>query len=195
MHEPADSGRIGEGRYMPVVIAMLRGINVSGHKPVKMEALRKSFEVLGFKHVRTYVQSGNVVFEAGKEVATDLEGRIEKMIRKDFGYEVPVLVRTAKEMEQVLQGNPLAGVEGIDETRLHVTFLADKALKSAARDLEALVTKPEQIRVSGREIYLYCPNGYGTSKISNTAIEKKLGVGATTRNWRSVNALVEMSRE
>jgi uncharacterized protein (DUF1697 family) len=73
--------------------------------------------------------------------------------------------------------------------------LADKALKSAARDLEVLVTKPEQIRVSGREIYLYCPNGYGTSKISNTAIEKKLGVGATTRNWRSVNALVEMSRE
>jgi uncharacterized protein (DUF1697 family) len=105
------------------------------------------------------------------------------------------LVRTAKEMEQILQGNPLAGVEGIDETRLHVTFLADKALKSAARDLEVLVTKPEQIRVSGREIYLYCPNGYGTSKISNTAIEKKLGVGATTRNWRSVNALVEMSRE
>jgi uncharacterized protein (DUF1697 family) len=180
---------------MPVLIAMLRGINVSGHKPVKMEALRKSFEALGFKNVRTYVQSGNVVFEAGKESAADLEGRIEKMIRKDFGYEVPVLVRTAKEMEQILQGNPLAGVEGIDETRLHVTFLADKALKSAARDLEVLVTKPEQIRVSGREIHLYCPNGYGTSKISNTAIEKKLGVGATTRNWRSVNALVEMSRE
>jgi uncharacterized protein (DUF1697 family) len=178
---------------MSIHIALLRGINVSGHKPVKMDELRKSFETLGFKKVRTYVQSGNVVFES-EGAAAGLGGKIQERLRMDFGYEVPVLVRTAKEMEQAVRDNPLPKERGLDAERFHVTFLSDKAPRTAAKDLAALAAKPERYRVAGREIYLYCPKGYGRSKLANAAIEKMLGVGATTRNWKTVNALLAMAR-
>ena len=173
-------------------IALLRGINVSGHKTVKMELLRASFERLGFQNVETYVQSGNVVFEATEKDAARLSEAIGKTILRDFGFPVPVLLRTAKEMERIVQENPFLNQAGIDHSKLHVTFLSAAAPKSAARDLEPLVVKPEQFHIHSWEIYLYCPNGYGRSKLSNNAIEKKLGVEATTRNWKTVNALLAL---
>ena len=179
---------------MPAHIAMLRGINVSGHKIIKMEQLRASFEALSFRSVKTYVQSGNVVFEAENDSAATLAGRIEKKIRCDFGFSVVVLLKTSKDMEQIVRDNPLLREAGIDHSKLHVTFLSDAAPKTAEDRLKALAANPERFHVNGSEIYLYCPNGYGTTKLSNNAIEKKLGVGATTRNWKSVNALLAMAR-
>lgn len=179
---------------MPVYIAMLRGINVSGHKIIRMEHLRASFEALGFHRVKTYVQSGNVVFEAGKDSASNLSAKIGERILADFGFPVPVLLKTSKEMERVVHDNPLLQEAGIDDSHLHVTFLFKAAPGTGEKSLEALAVRPEQFRVSGREIYLYCPKGYGNSKLSNNAIEKNLGVGATTRNWKSVNALLAMAQ-
>jgi uncharacterized protein (DUF1697 family) len=179
---------------MPAHIAMLRGINVSGHKIIKMEQLRASFEALSFRSVKTYVQSGNVIFEAENDPAATLTGRIEKKILCDFGFSVVVLLKTSKGMEQIVRDNPLLREAGIDHSKLHVTFLSDAAPKTAEDTLKALAANPERFHVNGSEIYLYCPNGYGTTKLSNNAIEKKLGVGATTRNWKSVNALLAMAR-
>ena len=179
---------------MPVLIAMLRGINVSGQKPVKMEALRSSMATLGFQGVKTYVQSGNIIFESRKDSAAKIAAKIAKLIMDDFGFEVPVVVRTADEMERVVRGNPLLKPAGIDESKLHVTFLSTAAPETAEEILSPLVAEPEQVRASGREIYLHCPNGYGNTKISNNAIEKKLGVAATTRNWKTVNALLALAK-
>ena len=178
---------------MPVFIAMLRGINVSGQKLIKMEQLRASFEVLGFSDVKTYVQSGNVIFKASKISETSLTAKIAKKILADFGHSVSVLVRTPAELGEVLK-SPFAKKAGIDMGRLYVTFLSQPAPKSAEEALKTLAAKTEQFFVSGREIYFHCPDGYGNTKFSNNAIEKTLSTQATTRNWRTVNALFEMAQ-
>jgi uncharacterized protein (DUF1697 family) len=179
---------------MTIYIAMLRGINVSGHKVIKMEHLRASFEALGLRNVKTYVQSGNVVFEAGKESAASLAAKIGKRILSDFRFPVPVFLKTADELERVIRDNPFLKQVAIDDSKLHVTFLSAAAPPSAGKDLAALAEKPEQFHVHGQEIYLYCPNGYGRTRLSNTAIEKKLGLEATTRNWKTATTLLAMAR-
>lgn len=180
---------------MPTHIAMLRGINVSGHKPVKMERLRASFEALGFTDVKTYVQSGNVVFKTAKISEISLVTKIAKKVLDDFGFSVSVLVRTPAELDAVLERNPIAKQAGAEENKLYVTFLSQPAPKGTEELLKPLATAAEQIHVDGREIYLHCPNGYGTTKVSNTAIEKKLSAQATTRNWRTVKNLFEMAQD
>jgi uncharacterized protein (DUF1697 family) len=114
---------------------MLRRINVNGHESIRMDHLRKSFEALGVSNVRTYVQSGNVVFEAGKDSAAGLAGEIQTKILHDFGFAVPVVVRTAKEMERVIRNNPFLNETGIDTSKLHVTFLSESAPKRAEKSL------------------------------------------------------------
>jgi uncharacterized protein (DUF1697 family) len=177
---------------MATYIAILRGINITGHKIIRMEALRTSFEGLGFRQIKTYVQSGNIIFDARKD--TKLAGKIEKKILADFGFNVSVLVKTPKEMAQVIHDNPFPKLAGVDHSRLYVTFLSAPAPPTAESTLKGLATQQEQFHTGRREIYLYCPNSYGKTKLSNTAIEKKLGVVATTRNWRSVNALLALAQ-
>jgi uncharacterized protein (DUF1697 family) len=173
---------------------MLRGINVSGHKIIKMEQLRAFFAALGFSNVKTYVQSGNVILEAANEPAASLSRKIERKILSDFGFVVPVSLKTAQEMEKIIKSNPFLKDAAIDHSKLHVTFLSDDPPKTALEQLQALAVKPEQIHIVGREVYLYCPNGYGRTKLSNTAIEKKLSVGAATRNWTTVKTLLAMAQ-
>jgi uncharacterized protein (DUF1697 family) len=179
---------------MPVYIAMLRGINVSGQKLIKMELLRASFEALGFGGVKTYVQSGNIVFTTAKISEAGLIQKISKKILADFGHEVSVLVRTPAGLGAVIKQNPLLKLPGINEGRVYVTFLSSPAPKGAEELLQPLAAKSDRFSVSGREIYFYCPEGYGNTKFSNNAIEKKLSVQATTRNWHTVNALFEMAQ-
>jgi len=175
-------------------IAMLRGINVSGHNMIKMEGLRASFGALRFCNVETYVQSGNVVFETANDSAPRLSKTIEQKIASDFGVSVPVFLKRSDEMSAIIKRNPFLKEPDIDHSKLHVTFLSDAPPKAAHELLQPLVTKPELFCIIEREIYLYCPHGYGKSKLSNTAIEKKLSVGATTRNWRTVNTLLAMAQ-
>lgn len=170
---------------------MLRGINVSGHKIIKMERLRASFVALGFGGVKTCLQSGNVVFTAAKTSVAGLAENITGKIQEDFGFSVPVLIRTAAELDEVLQSNPFAGPH--DAASLYVTFLSHPAPRSAAASLKTLATAREQFSIKDREIYLFCPEGYGGTKISNPAIEKKLSLTATTRNCRTVKTLLEMA--
>jgi uncharacterized protein (DUF1697 family) len=179
--------------FMTTYIAMLRGINVSGHKIIKMESLRASFAALGFGDVKTYIQSGNVVFKTAKTDPAGLAKKIVKKIRDDFGFDVPVLVKTAEELAAVLKANPLSKRAGVDESKLHVTFLAAAAPKNSAAILQPLAAKSELFAVCGTEIYLHCPDGYGETKLANGAIEKKLSVAATTRNWKTVNVLHAMA--
>jgi len=179
---------------MPTYIAMLRGINVSGHKMIKMETLRASFGTLKLSNVQTYVQSGNVVFGCGDGSITSLSEKIKQRILRDFGFSVPIFLRTANELQEIIEDNPFLKETAIDHSKLHITFLSDAAPKSALEALQPLAAQSERFRVLGRQVYLYCPDGYGRTKLSNTAIERKLSVGATTRNWRTVNTLLAMAK-
>lgn len=175
---------------MPRYISLLRGINVSGQKAVRMDELRAVYESLGLERVSTYIQSGNVVFSAR---STDLGKRIEAAIRQHFGFDVPVLVRDADNIGKLLSNNPFVGEPGIDVAHLHVSFAA-ATLPSAVTDaLSRLARGREAFHLGESEIYLYCPDGYGRSKLTNTNLEKALGQIVTTRNWKTVNRLHEMA--
>jgi uncharacterized protein (DUF1697 family) len=180
---------------MPSYVAMLRGINVSGSKPVKMEALRASFEALGFKNVRTYVQSGNVVFEAREPAAAPLGPKIGARIKRDFGFDVPVMVLGAAELARVVEENPFLKqrAQVADVTKLHVTFLAAAPAAVGLKKMEGLSSGNDAFRCLGQTIYLHCPQGYGRTKLSNNVFERALGASATTRNWKTVTTLAAMA--
>jgi uncharacterized protein (DUF1697 family) len=178
---------------MQTYIALLRGINVSGHKKIKMPELKAMFETLSFTNVRTYIQSGNVVFESNS--AEDLESKISAKIQEQFGFEVSVICRTSEEMEQVIARNPFATMVGFEPEKLYVTFLQQAPSEEKLEALSALSFGSEKYSVSGQEIYVYCFNGYGNTKLDNALFERKLKVIASSRNWRTVNKLIEMSQE
>src|SRR4051812_32408943 len=181
---------------METYVALLRGVNVGG-KTLKMEPLRGAFEQGGFSDVRTYVQSGNVVFATAKTSSTRLSQAMEKRILADFGLSIRIVVKSLKQLEEITQRNPFLKDKAIDQSKLHVTFLSAIPTipgATAARDLGALATNGERFHLFDQQIYLYCPGGYGRTKLSNNAIEKKLKVVATTRNWRTVNALLALMR-
>ena len=177
---------------MPIYIALLRGINVGGNKPIKMDELRKSFEALGLDQVATYIQSGNVVFKASKVSSSSLSRKIEEKILGDFGHSVSVILRTADEMKQTIANNPFLKDRGIDPTRLHVTFLSDAPSSSALEKLEKMKMKPDRSCCLGKEIYLYLPNGTAQSTLMKTPLDRMLSVVTTTRNWNTVNQLLQM---
>jgi uncharacterized protein (DUF1697 family) len=174
-------------------IALLRGINVGGHKMVKMDRLREALVELGLEDVKTYVQSGNVVFKAPGQNPANLAKKIEEKVAREFGFAVPVVVKTAKEIGEVIRNNSLVKEKGIDPSKLHVTFLSCAPERNALKMLDAMAVTPDQFRCSGETIYLYCPNGYGKTKLANNFLEKMLGVSATTRNWKTVNQLYQMT--
>ena len=178
---------------MAAYIAMLRGINIGPHKRIKMDRLRESFEALGFDRVRTYIQSGNVVFKAGKISPTGLCKKIEERLLNDFGFPVPVILRTRDQMEKVIRGNPLLKEKDIDPSKLHVAFLSDAPTPAALGKLETLTLAPDRARCLGQELYLYFPNGVSGSSLWKHPLDRVLSVTATMRNWNTVNQLYEMA--
>jgi uncharacterized protein (DUF1697 family) len=175
---------------MPLYISILRGINVSGQKMIKMEELRKSYEKLGFKNVRSYIQSGNVLFESAKASLSSLEKKISAAIMKDFGFDVPVIVLEKTELLSILKNNPF---KKEDVAHLYVTILSEAPDKSDIEKISGLVSGKDEFKVKDRHIYLYVPGGYGNTKLSNTFFEKKLQRSATTRNWKTLNELIALA--
>ena len=177
---------------MNTYISMLRGINVSGQKQVRMAELKSLYELLGFADVETYVQSGNVVFDSAEQDALKLRKSIEGQIEESFGFSVPVLVRSADDFRRILERHPFKHEEPV---RVLVTFLYEPPDQSKLDDLSRYEDKVDRFAIGEQEIFLFCPGGYGKSKLSNTFFERKLGVVATTRNWKTVNRLYEMASE
>jgi uncharacterized protein (DUF1697 family) len=174
---------------------MLRGINVGGNKRIKMDALRESFEALGFEQVKTFIQSGNVVYKGARTSTTALSNKIEKRLLDDFGFAVPVVTRTDEEMASTIRNNAFVAAKGIDQEKLHVMFLSAKPAPEALSKLVPLISEPEQCRCLGRELYLYLPNGAGESKLLKAPLDRVLSVISTTRNWRTVNSLHQMCQD
>lgn len=179
---------------MKQFISLLRGINVSGQKKIKMEELRQAYAALGFTDVQTYVQSGNVIFESDEEDASKLAVSIEAQIEGRFGYAVSVFIRDARDFQRLLDNNPFLQGRSEDPARLYVTFLQRAPGVTESSQLSVPAGDPGEFAVAQRDVYLFCPNGYGTTKLSNNFFERKLGQPATTRNWNTVNALYQMAR-
>ena len=180
---------------MSVYIALLRGINIGPHKRVKMEKLRASFEGSGFEPVRTYIQSGNVVFGAGKTSAVSLGKKIEQRLLADLGFSVTVLLRTREEMANVVRGNPLLKEKGIDPAKLHVAFLSETPANAAMERLQALTAAPDRAWCLGKELYFYFPNGVSGSSLWKHPLDRVLAIGVTMRNWNTVNELLKMAQD
>jgi len=178
---------------VPAYVAMLRGVNVGGN-PLKMEWLREACENIGLRDVRTYLQSGNIVFRSSLSAAR-LGAMLKQTIDKQTRLPVPVVIRSAKEMRDIVALNPFLRRKGIDATKLHVTFLGEARKQIDKARLDRLAGTRDEYLVAKREIYLHCPINYGETKLSNTAIEKALGVSATTRNWNTVTTLFGMVQD
>ncbi|MDD4002374.1 MAG: DUF1697 domain-containing protein [Bacteroidales bacterium] len=180
---------------MKTYISILRGINVSGHKIIKMEALRTSYENMGFSNVKTYVQSGNVIFSYDDIEINKLEEQIFQQIKKDFGFDVPVIVMSIEKIEEIIKNNPFLKDKSKEESFMHVTFLASKSETYNFNAIEEKKQDNEDIVFSDYAVYLYCPNGYGNTKLNNNFIETKLKVRATTRNWKTTNELFQIAKQ
>jgi uncharacterized protein (DUF1697 family) len=174
-------------------IAILRGINVSGQKKILMEDLRYLMEGQGFQNVRTYIQSGNIIFESTETLSEKIRSKIENTIFNKYGFHVPVIIRTKDEMENVISNNPFLNRENINEDKLHVTFFNEPPDKERIKEIEKVNYSPDEFFFSDKEVYLHCPEGYGRTKLSNNFIEKKLKKTATTRNWKTVKKLIEIA--
>ena len=170
-------------------IALLRGINVSGQNAIRMPALQDSMARLGFQNVQTYLQSGNIVFQASPADEGTLAAAIMDGIKRDFGHEVPVLVLSAQTLTSIANANPLRPKAGDDAALFHCTFFFQPVAPAAFQALQLPATADERAVLHDRAVLLHCPQGYGRTKLNNSYFERALGVTATTRNWRTVLAL------
>ena len=177
-----------------VNVALLRGINVGGKNRLPMEALAAMFREAGCNEVRTYIQSGNVVFRADPTLAEDIPSLISASILSQFGYRVPVVTRTTREFQELVQANPFAEA-GVEANKLHVLFLADLPDRAHVDALDPNRSPGDEFAVLGREVYLHCPNGVARSKLTNSYFDSSLLTTSTARNWRTVRRLLEMANE
>jgi uncharacterized protein (DUF1697 family) len=176
---------------MPRYVALLRGINLGSRNRVAMPALREALGEAGLGEVQTYVQSGNVVL-ASRAQAETVRRKVERVLDESFGLEIPVVVRSKAELAAVVKRNPLRKV-ATDPKRHQVTFLSAKLPAKVVCELEALAAPEERVVVAGREVYAWHPKTIARSKLWAKLAGKSLGVTATSRNWATVEALLELA--
>jgi uncharacterized protein (DUF1697 family) len=176
---------------MPTYIALLRGINLGNHYKMKMPELKLMFENMGFESVSTYLQSGNVVFDSSESEISSLEARIEVKILEQFAYVVPILIRVQADLQRIVDANPFPNQTLANPIQPYVIFL--KKLPST-RILELPKTEPAEYQFGELELFVYYPHGAGVSKLSNNFVERKLKTIASSRNWRTLVALLELTK-
>ena len=177
---------------MTVYISLLRGINMFGRKRVRMDDLKILYETLGFENVQTYIQSGNVIFGSLEDNASELRKRIEEQIERSFGFSVAVMVRSGNEFRDLIENNPFLPLKKDETSNIHVIFLSEIPEKKHIRELKDTKAGPDEFFISGKEIYLYCPNRNGRTILSTNFFEKSLNVSATMRCWKPVCKLLVM---
>lgn len=176
-------------------ISLFRGINVGGHKKIKMSDLKHLFESLNFSNVTTYLQSGNVVFKSKESNGHLIALHIETEFTKYFGFTTSVLLRSSDELKQIIGKNPFIQDKGIEYDSLYVTFLYRAPNNQGVINSGDMSSGLDKYILLNGEVYLNCPQGYGRTRFSNNFFEKKLEVKATTRNWKTVIALSSIAEE
>jgi uncharacterized protein (DUF1697 family) len=174
-------------------IALLRGINVSGKNIIKMNDLKTMFLTLDTDNVRTYIQSGNVIFESKILTANELQPQISAQIQATFGFDVPVLVYDLAGYKKIIDANPYSNDADKDVAHLHINFLSVAISSRKVVHYQDKILFDEQATIIKNAVYLYCPNGYGKTKLHNKYWENKLKCTATTRNFKTAQELLKIA--
>ena len=177
---------------MHTYIAFLRGINVGGKNKISMSELRVALESEQLKSVRTYIQSGNVVFESNLDSCDEISTSINKIIQNTFGFNIPVLVKTKKQLELVLSLSPYDNEDQISTNKTYFILLFETPTKEFLEVFKKLTFPNEQFKITDDCVYLLCLNGYGKSKLNNNLVESKLKVVATARNYRTMQKILAL---
>ena len=173
-------------------LALLRGINVSGKKLIKMEDLRKLMEAAGFENVKTYIQSGNIVFDSKEISKAKLSEKVKKVIFDHYGFDVSVVMLNGKDLAKAIAENPFIKEKGIDLKQVYVAFLSEEPIEDNIERMKLAKIGDDIALLSGNVMYLKYAAGAGNSKLSTNLIENKLKVIATARNWNTTLKLMEM---
>lgn len=176
-------------------LVLLRGINVSGHNMMKMDALKKALENIGFQNVQTYIQTGNVFVDTDEDNASSVGFKIKQEIFKAFGYEVPTVVIGKSDLEACFKNNQFLKENEVDTKKLYVAFISKELAAGSMNDLKMSQVKPDDAQIDGPRIFIKYAVGAGKTKFDQKYIEKKLNVTATIRNWNTVTKLLEMYNE
>ena len=176
-------------------LALLRGINVSGHNMMKMDALKSMLEKAGFQNVETYIQSGNVFVDTDEENAASVGFKIKQEIFKAFGHEVPVVVVNQDDLENCFKNNPFLKEKDVDLKKLYVAFISNTLKSESINDLKISQFKPDEAVIDGNKIYIKYAVGAGKTRLDQKYIEKKLNLTVTIRNWNTVTKLLNMYEE
>lgn len=180
---------------MTTHLALLRGINVSGHSMIKKEALKTTLEAIGFQNVQTYIQSGNVFVDTEEENAAAVGFKIKQEIFKAFGHEVPVVVIGSADLEACFKNNFFLKEKDIDTKKLYVAFISTTLQSSSMNDLRISQFKPDEASIDSNKIFIKYAIGAGKTRFDQKYIEKKLNVIATIRNWNTVTQLLKIYKE
>ena len=171
-------------------ISFLRGINVGGHKKIKMAELKTVYTSLGFQNVRTLLQTGNVIFDSEKADTRSLSEQIRAAIEQHFELDTEVIMRSPDQMQAILQDHPFSKAQLDEPGKISIVFLAQTPSEQAYEQLIQAHSGPETIHPHGEELYIFYENGKGRSKLTNNFIENKLKVAGTSRNWNTVNKII-----
>jgi uncharacterized protein (DUF1697 family) len=180
---------------MPVLVSMLRGVNLGPHNRIKMDALRAVYTSLKLEHPRTYVQSGNVIFRTKGKSSPQLANKIQGAIQNKFGCCPDVILRTPDELRKAIAASPFADRPSLEPGKILVTFLDAEPCREAAAALAKFKDYPEELHLKGRELYIYFPNGAGRSKLPWSSVERFLKVTGTARNWNTVTSMLKLAEE
>jgi uncharacterized protein (DUF1697 family) len=167
---------------------------MTGHNSIKMTDLAALYNNLGFIQSETFIQSGNVIFSSDKiKPVSDISLAIETAIHNNFGYDVPVMIRTVPEMNRILSSNPFLNEPGFDPAKMAVMFLHDDITESQIQKVADVNYPPDKFKIIGNEIYTFCPNGFGKTKLYTNFFENKMKVTGTARNWKTINTLINLA--
>ena len=181
---------------MQTFICFLRGVNMTGHNSVKMTDLSSLFINLGFKDAETYIQSGNVIFrKAGDKPVSALAVNLELAIMERFNYTIPVMIRTNQELSDLFSSNPFLGETNFDPAKMAVLFLHEKPSDSQIQKVADIDYPPDKFKIIGRDIFIYCPNGFGRTKLYTNFFERKMGIAGTARNWKTITTILNIAEK
>jgi len=176
-----------------LAVAFLRAVNVGGTARIAMAELKALAEDIGLANPKTLLQSGNLVFEAVGKTAAALEKLLEREVAARLAVKTDIMVRTARQLDAAMERNPFAKEAKSDPSRLHVHFLKAPASAAAVDALSRAIKGREIVKGGGSEVFIYFPDGAGTSKLTNAVVERRLGARSTARNWNTVTKLTEMT--
>ncbi len=179
---------------MQSYICFLRGVNITGHNKIRMADLTGMFKESGFNDAETYIQSGNVVFTVDGGIAgIELVPGIESAIRLKFGFEIAAMIRTPDEIRKIITVNPFLKETNFDPSKSAVIFLYEKPVKEQLEKVRSINYPPDKFEIIGKEIFIYCPNGFGRTKLYTNFFENKMKIAGTARNWNTINTILGMA--